>query len=247
MRALVTYAHKARWLPRSLDPMWLVSYSPAAEYQGQANGFVPREALPTDEECAALFAAMSDLGETGWALAMRLKHRCGARWGELIALRPVDLEFTPHRVVRIERAVEQSGAGLALKSTKNQHKRWSTFPASLTGDLREHADKVSATYGSDALLFPEANAAFAERRKFQRLWVRAAVRAGWPMKSPGAARWHPHDLRHVAACWMLFDVKLDPAVVSMMLGHANPAFTLSRYVGTRGDSKVNAIALTDAW
>ena len=35
--------------------------------------------------------------------------RSGLRWGELIALRPVDLDFEPQRVVRVHRAVEQLG------------------------------------------------------------------------------------------------------------------------------------------
>jgi hypothetical protein len=35
MRALVTFAHKSRWLPRDADPMWLVSYSLKAEFQGR--------------------------------------------------------------------------------------------------------------------------------------------------------------------------------------------------------------------
>ena len=67
------------------------------------------------------------------------------------------------------------------------------------------------------------------------------------MKSPTSAVWHPHDLRHVAACWMLFDVGLDPAAVSRLLGHANAAFTLSRYVGVRGDLATAATAATDGW
>lgn len=42
------------------------------------------------------------------------------------------------------------------------------------------------------------------------------------MHSPTRALWHPHDLRHVAACWMLFDLRLDAVVVARMLGHSNP-------------------------
>jgi len=34
MRALVTFAHKSRWLPRTSDPMWLVSYSLTASGTG---------------------------------------------------------------------------------------------------------------------------------------------------------------------------------------------------------------------
>lgn len=46
---------------------------------------------------------------------MRLKHRSGVRWGELIALRPWDLDFEPNRVVRILRSV-------ALKSRQSPKK-----------------------------------------------------------------------------------------------------------------------------
>lgn len=88
LRSLVTFAHKSRWLPRDVDPMWLMSYSVKGEFQGQAIGFVPRDLLPADEQCEALFAALVSLNEPTWALAMRLKHRSGARWGVLIALPP---------------------------------------------------------------------------------------------------------------------------------------------------------------
>lgn len=61
------------------------------------------------------------------------------------------------------------------------------------------------------------------------------------------ALWHPHDLRHVAACWMLFDVGIDGAQVARMLGHANAAFTLSRYVGVRSGADATTNGLTEGW
>lgn len=102
------------------------------------------------------------------------------------------------------------------------------------------------------------------RAAFQPLWVKAAAAAGWPMTRPlertagygqrgkgwrwkGSAKWSPHDLRHVAACWMLFDLGLDPAVVAEKLGHADPSFTVKRYVGVRGDPDLAAMSITDAW
>lgn len=111
--------------------MWLVRYSPTPEEQGQALGFVARASLPTDDDCRQMFDALEATGHHQWALAMALKHRSGVRWGELIALRPVDLGFDGNRVVRIHRAVEQSRHGLAIKSTKNRQRRVSTSrPAS---------------------------------------------------------------------------------------------------------------------
>lgn len=46
---------------------------------------------------------------------------------------------------------------------------------------------------------------------------------------------------------MLFDLGLDPAVVAEKLGHADPSFTVKRYVGVRGDPDTAVMAFTDAW
>lgn len=148
LRSLVTYAHKARWLPREVAPMWQVSYSARATHQGQATGFIPRDHLPNDHQCDALFDALARNGEPAWALAMPLKHRSGLRWGELIALRPTDVGFEPHRVVRVHRAVEQSGRGLAIKTTKNTQLRTSIFPASVTTALRSTSQTSRTAQGA---------------------------------------------------------------------------------------------------
>jgi integrase len=174
MRALVTFAYKNRWLARESDPMWLVRYSAHPDVQGQAVGFIPRASLPTDQDCQRLFDALESLDQPVWAPAMGLKHRSGARWRELIALRPVDLDFEPQRVVRIHRAVEQSARGMSIKTTKNRQQRVSTFPASLVADLRQRARDVDRAAGPQGLLFPGTNRGFANRRIFQRTWIRGA-------------------------------------------------------------------------
>lgn len=177
---------------------------------------------------------------TQWAVAMNLKHRSGVRWGELIALRPSDLDFDGSRVIRVERAVEQSRTGARTQVDRDRQRHATTFPASLADPLRELCDRVERHSGNDALLFPSTNGGYTNRRTFQRTLPRAAREAGWPMKRDTSSIWHVHDLRHVAACWLLFDVKLDPAAVSTLLGHTNAAFTLSRYVGVRGDLAATA-------
>jgi integrase len=95
---------------------------------------------------------------------------------------------------------------------------------------------VRAEHGDDGLLFPAAKGGFTERKWFLRVWWRAARTAGWPLKGKEAMAWHPHDLRHVAACWMLFDLRWDPAVVALLLGHATPTSpspATSVYAATR--------------
>lgn len=265
MRALVTHARRLRWLgPQSDDPMWMVSYSKRASVQGAGAVYVPRNTLPTDEQCDALFAAMVANGEPVWALAMRLAHRSGLRWGELTALQADDVSFE-RRTVRVARSVEQGRRSApTIKDTKNHMTRTSIFPKSLSDDLRVHVDSVAAENGSTGLLFPGRRGGLMRRSTFQQIWIKAADGAEWPMKTPltpsagygdgnkgwrwtGSAQWSPHDLRHVAACWMLFDLRLDVAVVAAKLGHHDPAFTMSVYVAPRGDADEAALAATEGW
>lgn len=265
MRALVTHARRLRWLTSaSEDPMWMVRYSRRGSVQGAHAVYVARASLPTDAECDALFAAMEAQGQTRWALALRLKHRAGLRWGELTALQADDIGFGP-RVVHVRRAVETTSHGRpTVKLPKNGKVRTAIFPKSLADDLSELVSCARAESGGDALLFPSPRGSVMPRSAFQSIWVKAADAAGWPMKQPlrrsagygktgkgwrwtGSAKWSPHDLRHVAACWMLFDFGLDPAVVAEKLGHADPSFTVKRYVGVRGDPDSAAMLVTDAW
>jgi integrase len=212
-----------------------------------------------------LFETLDALGHRRWAIAMRLTHRAGLRWGELVALQAHDIEFEPAQVVHVRRAVEQSTRGPArLRAPKNGKVRTSIFPKSLTNDLGEIVDETATREGPVGLLFPSASGRIMRRSNFQPVWIRAADAAGWHMTAPlqrtggsretnkgwrwtGVAKWSPHDLRHVAACWMLFDLGLDPAVVADKLGHADPTFTIKRYIGVRGDPDTAAMAVTDGW
>lgn len=265
MRSLVSHARRLRWLgPQSDDPMWMVSYSKRSSHQGASSLFIPRSSLPTDTQCNDLFEAMAANDQPAWALAMQLKHRSGLRWGELTALRASDFSFDP-RSIRVARAVEQGrGAAPAIKGTKNGSERTTIFPLSLVDDLQNHLTAVVESRGADGLVFPNRRGDLMRRTAFQQVWIKAAEAAGWPMTSPlgrtkgygpngrgwrwtGAAKWSPHDLRHVAACWMIFDLKLDVAVVAEKLGHHDPSFTMSAYVAPRGDADQAAMAITDEW
>jgi hypothetical protein len=76
MRGLVTYARQLHWLTQhNEDPMFGVSYSAKAKYQGQAVHYVPRSSLPTDEECEKLFVHLEAMGRRRVATTMRLAYR----------------------------------------------------------------------------------------------------------------------------------------------------------------------------
>ncbi|MBK6670555.1 MAG: hypothetical protein IPG46_13115 [Actinobacteria bacterium] len=123
---LVTHARRLRWLTvQSDDPMWMVSYSKRASVQGSRD-LRPRLAPHTPS--ARPLAAFEAQGERTWALALRLKHRAGLRWGELVALQADDIGFEP-RVVHVRRAVEQGQRGEpSNKLPKNGRARTSIFP-----------------------------------------------------------------------------------------------------------------------
>ncbi|MGB3055940.1 MAG: site-specific integrase [Acidimicrobiales bacterium] len=168
-------------------------------------------------------------------------------------------------MVHVRRAVEQTSAGPpTLKTAKNGKTRTTFFPKSLAVDLAQLVDAVHNEHGPTGPLFPNHRGGIARRSSFQQVWIKAAENAGWPMNAPprrtagygtkdkgwrwtGSAKWTVHDLRHVAACWMLFDLGLNPAIVAEKLGHADPAFTVKRYVGIRGNPDARATALTDNW
>jgi integrase len=185
MRALVAHARRLRWLTaHSEDPMWTVRYAKKATVQGAAAVYVPRSSLPTDAECAALFNALDQLGHHRWSVAMRLAHRAGLRWGELVALQAQDVEFEPARIVHVRRAVEQGARGPAtVKPPKNGKARSTIFPKSVAADLRAVVGAARAR-GGVALLFASRSGGIVRRSAFQQVWVRAADAAGWPMTTP---------------------------------------------------------------
>jgi hypothetical protein len=46
---------------------------------------------------------------------------------------------------------------------------------------------------------------------------------------------------------MLFNLRPDAANVADKMGHADPNFTIRRYIGVRGNPDTAAMAVTDSW
>lgn len=133
-RGLVTYARQLHWLTQhNEDPMFGVSYSAKAKYQGQVVHYVPRSSLPTDEECEKLFVQLEAVGRRRVATAMRLAYRGGPRFGEWAVLHPCDVTFKP-RSVKVYWALDVDGS---IKPTKNEQRRTTIFPRSLAAEMEE--------------------------------------------------------------------------------------------------------------
>lgn len=250
MRSMISFAHASYWLGKGEDPMFKVAYQEKAKYQGESVHYVPRNTVPSLEQVQDLCEAGRSIDQERLALMWELKSFCGARWAEIIALRPADFDMRFRRVFINKTVNERRGGRLEFtSSTKNGKARHSVFPKSIEERLGELLDSVSP---SD-LVFVGANGKPLRRSNHLRFWYPAAEKAGWPMESRRAASgglkpiWSPHDLRHSAACWMLFDLKAEPPDVAFWLGHHSPAFTMARYVGQRGNIDQTGFDLTEGW
>lgn len=249
MRSLVTRAHMLRWLPRTEDPMAGVKYAVAGSIQGAATEYIPRDSLPTDTDVLLLVKGFHVTDYPRLSVMAQLISQGGPRWGESIALRPMDIDFE-RREISITRSVDEDD-DFRVKAPKNNKRRTTIFAPSLAGPLRDLCEVVRESEGPDGLLFPGPDGRFMRRTYGRRRFIRAAAAGGWETipnstKLP-STRWLWHDLRHYAACWMLFDVGLDVAKVSRFLGHHSTSFTWNRYVGVRGDAVADALTLTEAF
>jgi hypothetical protein len=228
MRALVTHARRLRWLTvQSEDPMWMVRYAKTATIQGAASVYLPRSALPTDEQCTALFGPWR-LSGTG---AGRSPCVCATGLG------CAGSNSSPSKPT----TSSSNRPGWCMCAERSSSRPWGR-PGSRRPRTARSARRSfprATCEGPEGLLFASASGQIMRRSNFQPVWIRAADGARWPMTAPlrrtgghretnkgwrwtGAAKWSPHDLRHVAACWMLFDLGLDPAVVADKFGHADP-------------------------
>jgi integrase len=141
----------------------------------------------------------------------------GLRWGELVALRPADVDLD-----RGEIAVERSFCDLTRDEgptkTAAGERRVIFLPA-----LGQHLATHLERYARDGLVFPSPEGSRLHHSNFRkRVWLPALEAVGRP--------WHFHDLRHTYAS-ILISLGVPPPVVAHLLGHSSPAVTLSVYAG----------------
>ncbi|MEO3937541.1 tyrosine-type recombinase/integrase [Dermatophilaceae bacterium Soc4.6] len=112
------------------------------------------------------------------------------RWGELIALRRMDLDLVTG-VAYVHRSLIETGGRLAVGPPKNNSVRTVTLPRVLVDELSLHlAARVPA--GAESLVFTGERGATPRRGNWRANvgWVDAVAEAGIP------AGFHFHDLRH---------------------------------------------------
>lgn len=152
---------------------------------------------------------------------MRRAEICALAWGA------VDLDAG---VVRVERSLEETKAGLRFKSPKTRSgRRAVSLPASVVDVLRRHRQRQLehrvmlglGRIGDDDLVFGRLDGSPYPPDTLSRDWWRATIALGLP-------RIAFHGLRHSSAS-ALIAAGLDVGSVSRRLGHSNPSTTLRVY------------------
>jgi integrase len=185
-------------------------------------------AVPSAADLSALLDGLQ--GHPIWPVA-QLAVGTGLRRGELCALRWRDLDLDAG-AVSVTRSLEQTKAGLRIKEPKTRHgRRRISLPQSTAEVLRDHyrealADRLARGVGRPSpedYIFQEPGTGCAPwpPNQLSWAWARLLRRLRLPVCSF-------HALRHCHAS-ALIAAGVDPMTVSRRLGHATPAFTLSRY------------------
>lgn len=152
---------------------------------------------------------------------MRRGELCALTWGAL------DLDAG---AVRVERSLEQTGAGLRVKSPKSRHgRRTISLPANVVEIMREHRRRQLelrlalglGRLAADDLVFPHLEGGPYPPDSLSRAFSRLMVARGLPPI-------HFHALRHSHAS-ALIAAGFDVVSVSRRLGHGSPAITLNVY------------------
>ena len=174
-------------------------------------------------------------------LAVANKHRLGAafhlalttglRHGEVRGVRWKDIVDGQ---LRVSQAIIHFGADIALSTPKTSaSRRLIPLDASTLGMLegRRHLQdterqKAEPIWGPpspefEGLVFTNELGGPVHPRNFDRVWYRLQEKAGVPRR-------RFHDLRHMYTS-MMAAKGFDPTLISSLLGHTDPSFTLRRY------------------
>jgi len=206
----------------------------------------PKTAV-TPEQFESLLAEIPEQ----FRLIVLVAIETGVRWGELAALRPVDIDFS-RSVVLVRRVVLEvskkiSGAGLGYvfrDYPKDNEHREVMVGVELCRIIREHM--LADGKRDDDLLFSTSTGAPVSRNTFRtRMWLPAIARSGLRHERSGL-RQHVrfHHLRGAHASWLLAG-GADLKVVMDRLGHRQIT-TTQQYLGSLPDAGERALAAFEA-
>jgi integrase len=169
----------------------------------------------------------------------------GARRGEVLALRWQDIDFDK-ATVRIERAVEQTKAGLRIKAPKTKAgKRTIAISPWLLAELRAHHTRqqelrlklgMGRAAGAD-LVFARWDCEMRAPHWLSQKFAQAMAELRIDCKL--------HGLRHTHVS-QLIAAGLDVLTISRRIGHASPAITLNVYGHLFSNTDAKAAEIIEA-
>ena len=173
-----------------------------------------------------------------FALLVLLATYASLRWGEVSALRRMDVDVTA-ATVRIERAHVELSTGQVLVGPPKSRasKRTVSFPPALVPLVRHHLDEYVGAE-PDALLFVGPKGAPLRRSNFNKL-------TRWPEKvaAIGVAGLHVHDLRHTGNTLASKVPGTTIRDLMLRMGHDNPRAAMIYLHTTQGADRTIADAL----
>lgn len=143
---------------------------------------------------------------------------CGLRWGELAALRWLDVDLRRNSL-RVARAYSEEAPRGDMSPVKDHQARTVPIP----GVVSEELAKMGVEQKPDRLVFPSANSTPLRNRNFRRDVFDAAVDAL-------DLDITPHNLRDTAAS-LAIQAGASVVAVARLLGHESAATTLNHYAG----------------
>ncbi|WBU36707.1 site-specific integrase [Homoserinibacter sp. YIM 151385] len=146
----------------------------------------------------------------------------GLRWGEMAALRVMDLDMLRRRV-NVDQAVTEVGRELVYGTPKNHSRRSVPFPTFLAEPLAE----LCVGKGPKHFVFTAPMGGALRNRNWRARTFDPALKQlldEYPSLDPLT----PHDLRHTAAS-LAISAGANVKAVQKMLGHASAAMTLLVY------------------
>jgi integrase len=146
----------------------------------------------------------------------------GLRWGEMAALRVVDLDMLRRRV-NVDQAVTEVGYTLVYGTPKNHSRRSVPFPSFLSDML---ALRCESKKPSDFVFTSPVGGRI--RNKNWRARRFEPAMAKMLELHPDLVRLVPHGLRHTAAS-LAISAGANVNAVQKILGHASAAMTLDVY------------------
>jgi integrase len=151
----------------------------------------------------------------------------GCRRGELLALEWSDLDEATSEI-SVSKSLEQTKAGLRIKSTKSEKPRRFSVPEWALEVLREHRQEQQYDRQMFGTKYDDHNLIFCQPGGAYYSPDRLGARVVELMRKVGLEGVSLHSLRHSHAS-ILLSKGVPVAVVSQRLGHADQNITLSIY------------------